>query len=246
VSAHPTDADVDVLGATMRRRLESARDRMHRAARRQEELRRELELAKAEEAHSRELVETLLSVARETRLGPTIIVDDELDDDRGLRPLAGGELREKIARVALRRNMHGSATHWRQWLSWLRDDGFDAAGKSAEATFQTQLARSPLVRRGDRDRDGVYVLDVERLGQLRDEVVTLHQRLAELPPPDQLMLLGDGRAARRELEQMIARAERALEEAWRTLTEELGQDWDGDRPPGADDVTRLWRVRMHT
>lgn len=237
---------MDALEATMHRRLESARDRMHRAALRQEELRREIELAEAEEAHSRELVETLLSVAREARVGGLMLIaDEEPGDDSGPLLLAGGELRETIARIALRRNVHGTAVHWRQWLTWLRADGFDAAGKSAEATFQTQLARSPLVRRAD--RDGVYVLDIERLADLRDEVLTLHQRLAQIPPPDQLMLLGDGRAARRELEQGIARAERALEEAWRMLTEELGDEWDGDPPPGADDVTRLWRARgVHT
>jgi hypothetical protein len=237
---------VETLGETVQRHLQAAQQRVAKAARRREELRRELDVAAAEEAHGRELVETLLAVARQAHVSGLTVGDEDLvAAHQHMRALAGGELRETIARVALRRNIHGYAVHWRQWLDWLREEGFDAAGKSAEATFQTQLARSPLVRRAD--RDGVYVLDVERLGELRDEVLELHRRLGELPPPDQLTLIGDARAARRALEQRIARAERGLEEAWRMLTEELGSEWGADRPPEAEDVTRMWRARArHT
>ncbi len=53
--------------------------------------------------------------------------------------------------AALLRAAHGTPMHWRTWLEWLRQDGFEAAGKKAKATFLTQLARSPLVRRTPQD-----------------------------------------------------------------------------------------------
>lgn len=93
------------------------------------------------------------------------------------------------------------------------------------------------------DRDGVYVLDVQLVVQLRDHLLELHERLDELPAPDQLTLIGDTREARRRLLQQIGQAERRLEEAWRTLTEELGAEWPGERPPDADDVAQIWISR---
>lgn len=74
-------------------------------------------------------------------------------------------------------------------------------------------------------------------------MLALHQRLAELPPPGQLMLIGDARATRRDLQQQITRAERRLEEAWRMLTEELGSDWNAERGAKPEEVTRLWQER---
>jgi hypothetical protein len=173
----------------------------------------------------------LESVGREAgELAPAFAEDEH---PSALTPLAGAELRAMIARVALRKAIDGPV-HWRSWLGWLRAEGFDAAGKSPEATFQTQLARSPLVRRTE--QDGIYLLDLEQFHAGRDRLRELHAQLARLPPPDQLALLGDVRAQRRELQGEIARVERSLEEIWQVLAQE--------RPPGGIGEVELVPERL--
>jgi hypothetical protein len=224
--------DLDDLGATLQRELGAARQRLTDLRDRRQRLQREFEAAMAAEEQGRQALAVLRSVA--ARAG---MADEEVppaDADR--KRLAGGELRETIARVALRRNAHGRAVHWRTWFDWLHAEGLEAAGKRPEATFLTQLARSPLVRRTE--QHGVYVLDVELLQRRREEMLGLQRRLGELPPPDQLALIGDVRSERREVQQRIARAERLLEEAWRTLADELGQD-----AVGPVQLTELWQQR---
>lgn len=242
MTAHPTEQASDVR-KTVQRELTSARERHAQLERRRRELERELQAVMAAEEESREGLRSLIAVAHQAGGAVDDVLplpgDGRIPDDPHV--LAGGALRDAITRVALRRNAHGRPVHWKEWFGWLRDAGFDAAGKRAEATFQTQLGRSPLVRRAD--REGVYVLDVELLARLRSAVLALHQRLAELPPPGQLTLIGDARATRRDLEQQITRAERRLEEAWRMLTEELGSDWNAEREAEPEEVTRLWQER---
>ena len=48
----------------------------------------------------------------------------------------------------------------------------------------------------------------------------LHDQLSQLPPADQLALLGDHRLRRRQIQNDIARAERAVEEIMRILSRE--------------------------
>jgi hypothetical protein len=231
--------DLDDLGATLQHELAAAARRLAELRVRREQLERELDAAAAAEAQAHEALAALRSIA--IRAGLDLGEPDEhaAAEPAGAprrRRLAGAELRETITRVALRHNAHGRPIHWRRWYGWLHDAGFDAAGKRPEATFLTQLGRSPLVRRSD--QDGVYVLDVELLDRRRAELVELTRRLGELPPPDQLALIGDVRAERRETQQQIARAERRLEEAWRTLAEELGED-----APDPGQLLERWRGR---
>jgi hypothetical protein len=227
------------LADTLRRQLEAARTRHEDLRARRQRLEAELQSARAAEAAADHTLEALRAVAAHVTG-----VDDPPEAEEiataGIA-LAGRDLRDAIACVALLRNAHGDALHWRTWFSWLREDGFDAAGKRAEATFQTQLARSPLVRRTE--RDGIYVLDVTLLEHWRDEVLAHHERIAALPSADQLELIGDARTRRRELEKNLTRAERALEESWRTLTEALDQQWNPEHPPDTEQLVRLWRER---
>jgi hypothetical protein len=199
-------ATYDVL----ERELADARARLVELAGTRRELEHRLRDARIAEETARRGVQALESVARETP---------------GRRAaLAGAELRKQLAVSALRRRP-GEPAHWRRWLEWLRDDGFDPAGRNPEATFVTQLTRSPLVRRGD--CEAVYVLDVTLVCALRERLQDLHERLRRLPPPDQLALLDDdARAVRHELQLEIGRAERALREAWGVLAHE--------HPPWAD------------
>jgi hypothetical protein len=234
----------DDLVVALRRELDAAERRVGQLRAQREQLEHKLAAATAAEKAGREALAGLRLVAgHATSIPPRADLPPTGRDEneRAPRALAGGELRDTITRVALRRNAHGEPVHWRTWFGWFRDEGYDAAGKRAEATFQTQLARSPLVRRTE--RDGVYVLDVELLQRRREELLELHERLAQLPPPGQLALIGDARAERRGLQQEIGRAEKALEEAWRTLTDELGTERGGGDPLDPDQVMRIWRYR---
>jgi hypothetical protein len=236
------DPELADLGATLRLELERARDRLDKLAAREEHVRRDLAEIVASKDAARETLAALEAVAaRAPMLGGSTEDSGGDPDETTRRLLSGAELRETLTRVALRRNAHGEPVHWSVWHGWLRNEGFDAAGKRGEATFQTQLGRSPLVRRAE--REGVYVLDVSLLDAHRGRLVALHQRLADLPPPGQLALLGDARAGRRDLQQEIARTERALEESWRILTEELGELWGAEHPPDTEHVMRLWDLR---
>lgn len=232
--------DPDALDQTLQRELSAAGRRLAELRVRREQLERELDAAAAAEAQAHEALAALRSIAIRAGLdlGEQEARDAgaELAEHPGRRRLAGAALRETVTRVALRRNAHGRPIHWRTWYGWLHESGFDAAGKRPEATFLTQLGRSPLVCRGE--QEGVYVLDVELLNRRRAELVELTRRLGDLPPPDQLALIGDVRSERRETQQQIARAERRLEEAWRTLAEELGED-----APDPGQLLERWRRR---
>lgn len=196
----------------LERELADARARLGDLTRARRELEVRLQDARLAEETARRGVEALESVARVA------------SDPAGSLPLAGAELREQLTRAALRRQP-GEPAHWREWLAWLREDGFEPDGRNPEATFVTQLTRSPLVRRAT--QDGVYVLDVSQADAIRSRLEELHEQLGPLPPPDQLALLDDdARAARQQVQLAIGRSERALREAWNTLSQE--------RPPWLD------------
>lgn len=203
---------VAATSEVLERELAYARARLGDLTRARRELEQRLQDARLAEQTARRGVEALESVARAT-FNPAELV-----------PLAGAELREQLARSALRRRP-GQPAHWRNWIAWLREDGFDAGGRNPEATFVTQLTRSPLVRRAA--QDGIYVLDVSLADAIRARLQDLHEQLGRLPPPDQLALLDDdARAARQQVQLAIGRAERALREAWNMLSQE--------RPPWVD------------
>jgi hypothetical protein len=220
-----TSTALNGLAATLRRELEVARAEVRTLAARRAEADRVARAAIEAENSARRALAALEAVAREAAgvlpdLGQGPSADEPHSD---LRRLAGAKLREMIARVALRQRAVGRSAHWSEWHAWLRDAGFEAAGKKPEATFQTQLTRSPLVRRAA--HEGIYVLDLDRFQAERALLNRLHHQLSQLPPPDQLALLGDHREQRRQIQNDIARAERAIEEMWRVLAHEAPPGW---------------------
>lgn len=135
------------------------------------------------------------------------------------RLLAGARLREAAVRAALRRGEVRRPVHHAEWLAWLRDDGFEPAGKRPENVFLTQIGRSPLVRRAG--EPGFYVIDPDLVVDLQHEVTKNAAQFALIPPPDQMNMLGDDDRQRRQaLRTEIARGERAIQEAWRLLSSE--------------------------
>jgi hypothetical protein len=237
------------LGPTLERELAAARTRVEKLAERRRQLERSLEAALAAERAARQAFEAVQAIADEAAGAvPGLVVGGAQDvaapqQPRGAdrRRLAGSELREMAARVALRRQAHGRPVHWREWLGWLHEEGLDAAGKKPDATFLTQLARSPMVRRTA--QDGVYALDVDLFVQCRERLLELHGQLAQVPPAEQLAMLGDARQQRRALENEIARAERAVEEMWRVLTAEIPPGWREEASQTPERVVDAWLQR---
>jgi hypothetical protein len=232
------EAPYRALGETLRRELDAACARVEDLTARRREAEQQLRAARTAEDAARESLSALEAVARDA--GEIVLSAPEgggaAQDER--ERLAGAALRDMIARVALQQHSVGQPVHWREWHGWLHDAGYEAAGKKPEATFQTQLARSALVRRSP--QDGVYVLDLSRFLEERDRLAELLGRLAALPSAHQLALLGDTRAERRALQKEIAGAERAIDEIWRVLAQERPPVWSDDAELVPEDTVAAW------
>ena len=132
------------------------------------------------------------------------------------RLLQGAEIREAAVRALFAAGMGSRTLHYRDWFELLGRKGLGVAGKRPEATFLTQIGRSPVVRRAG--LPGVYAIDPAapdelcvRIRELRAELARAEER--ELAPHE----LAEERARRLGLTRQLARSERALEEALRVL-----------------------------
>lgn len=122
--------------------------------------------------------------------------------------LKGAAIRRAAIDVLLARSDTAAPIHYKDWFGLLEADGHEVAGKDPLAVFLTQISRSPVVRRST--RSGVYELDLDAPSRLRSRLDRLHARLVEQSQA------GD-RAERDRLVAEIAVAERALDEADRSL-----------------------------
>jgi hypothetical protein len=234
--AEPRPSELSAtVEASAWRELHAARERLAALTARRQRLAEQLAAAAAEEDAERRTVKALEG----------IVGDGEDGNHQGHAPagarIAGRQLRMMIARVALRGGHAGTARHWRYWLGWLRDAGFEPAGKRPDATFLTQLSRSPLVCR-DRP-EGVYVLDVGRFEATYRRLRVLEEQLRVMPSAEQLSMLGDVRARRQELQREIERCERDLEEAWVVLCEELPVEVPQEIRASAEATSDWWLAR---
>lgn len=129
---------------------------------------------------------------------------------RELRPaLRGTAVRVEAVRTLVAAGRAHEPVHYRDWYAELTRRGHLVAGRDPLAVFLTQIGRSPLVRRTT--APGTYVLDRDAPHRLRRDLATLHAELRSLvASPDQ-------RTRREELVSAIGRAERALDEAQRSL-----------------------------
>lgn len=149
------------------------------------------------------------SVGRATGF-PTTDEADEANQDGALR---GAAIRIRAVSVLLDRRPADRPIHYRQWFELLEAAGFVVGGQNPQATFLTQIGRSPLVRKAD--GPGEYMIDTgfehrgrQRLAGLREQLRALHDREDSDPAR-----LREVRAERRTLTAEIERTERALEEA---------------------------------
>jgi hypothetical protein len=137
-------------------------------------------------------------------------------------PLRGTAIRETAVRVLAGSSNAGGPIHYRRWLELVEAAGYAVSGKEPAAVFLTQISRSPVVRKTS--RSGVYELDRDAPERLRRRLAALQGRLRTVTaaPAD----AADLAAIRGQREQTLAeitQAERALEEAARSLGDPTGQ-----------------------
>lgn len=97
------------------------------------------------------------------------------------------------------------------------ESGHGIAGHDPQASFLTQIGRSPVVRRAT--ERGLYALDIEAPRHLRERLHLLHQELARLHEGQQTIEEIATVATRRaELTREASDAERDLQEALTSLS----------------------------
>jgi hypothetical protein len=200
--------------------LHAVERELERAIARVEELNAEraaaearVRLVDAERRAAKATVESLLAIIAE--VGGGEVSADAQPEQTDLDILSGAKLREMAARVALERDAIGREVHYLDWFAWLKDAGYTAGGKRPEATFLTQLGRSPIIQSGA--GTGSYVLDLQPIEALESELRKLDEELGQLPPPTQMSMAGDERERRVHLRARIERVERVLDEVWQVL-----------------------------
>jgi len=95
--------------------------------------------------------------------------------------LRGSRIRETAAQTLAATSQPDQAVHYRTWFELLRREGFLPAGKDPLATFLTQIARSPVIRRST--APGMYSLDFDAV---RRESARLAEVEAQLQAADTL------------------------------------------------------------
>lgn len=141
-------------------------------------------------------------------------------------PLRGPAIRRAAVRVVLEHPGRPQALHYRDWYEALSAAGHEISGKDPLAVFLTQLARSPVVRKGT--QSGVYELDRGAPRRLRARLHELHDELRALTAtPGSTVDLAAIRTRRAQLTVDIGRIEKALEEAEEVLSLEAALTGSG-------------------
>jgi hypothetical protein len=137
-------------------------------------------------------------------------------------PLRGTAIRETAVRVLAGSSHGGGPIHYRRWLELVEQAGYAVSGKEPAAVFLTQISRSPVIRKTS--RSGVYELDRDAPERLRRRLAALQGRLRTVTAaPADAADLAAIRAQREQTLAEITQAERALEEAARSLGTPAGQ-----------------------
>jgi hypothetical protein len=148
--------------------------------------------------------------ARVTALDAVSVARDEASAGKAVA--LEGE--ERLRGADLRRRAVQLLAHYREWFAWFVEAGCAAEGRDPLATFLTNVARSPVVRRGS--RPGTYRLDGHARERLAGVLAESQAQLADLlkQPERQKELAQE----RRRLSGEARRAERELAEVEDGLT----------------------------
>ena len=218
---------------TPSRRLRSAalaeRDRLKRELERTEKriasLRRDMEEADRAVGDIRRQLALLAQVAHEGEQDSPFPVQRDL---RAVEPtpaeptisfqapphgyLRGADIRTAAARILASTENPTRPIHYTDWYQLLTEAGYGVAGRDPQATFLTQIGRSPIVHRaGER---GFYALDLDAPRRLTEHLHALHSELVGLHQGQQTIdEIATVRERRAELTSQYAKVERELEEA---------------------------------
>jgi hypothetical protein len=138
----------------------------------------------------------------------------------------GAHIREIAVRVLAASPDPSRSIPYRDWYRLVVERGIRISGKDPEASFLTQIGRSPVVVRAG--RRGMYRIDWGFPDRARSELARLRSEFAKtLDPSDETsaIQIAATQERRRELTRAIARAETQLREALRSL----GDDSDARR-----------------
>lgn len=156
--------------------------------------------------------------ARVTALEAVSVARDEASAGKavaleGEERLRGADLRRRAVQLLAQR-AGPDEVHYREWFAWFVEAGCAAEGRDPLATFLTNVARSPVVRRGS--RPGTYRLDGHARERLAGVLAESQAQLADLlkQPERQKELAQE----RRRLSGEARRAERELAEVEDGLT----------------------------
>lgn len=191
----------------------------------------ELEAARSGLAERLQMLELLASGTEGDVLEFPVNRRDPTDDEAGRKTegsieaqtLRGARIRHVAVGLLARSPRAQEALHYRTWYRLLIDAGFAVAGKDPEATFLTQIGRSPVVRRST--QAGIYELDLEFVPKARSNLERLRQELRaahDLPADATAEQLEAARSLRARLRGDIDALERELQEALETLGEPGG------------------------
>jgi len=126
--------------------------------------------------------------------------------------LRGADIRVVAVRLLAATPSATGPIHYGRWYELLREAGYGVAGRDPLASFLTQVGRSPVVERAG--EPGMYVLDIDVPGRLRERLGLLGEELVQLHEGQQTFEeIASARERRAELTSEYARLERALEEA---------------------------------
>jgi seryl-tRNA synthetase len=162
---------------------------------------------------------------------PIEIHEAERTPENGPEQLSGSMIRALAVPILIRKHGLGPI-HYKDWYALIIQEGYAAAGKRPDAVFLNQINRSPLVRAST--KPGYYVLDLDAVGQLRDQLRQQQSELGELLTnvPADSESLAKHRQRQSELNTAISRTERDLSEAVSAVEAaenlEIG---DGVEPP---------------
>lgn len=141
------------------------------------------------------------------------------DRDAGPIILRGAKIRETAARILAATSQPDQAVHYRTWYDLLRREGFLPVGKDPLATFLTQIARSPVIRRST--APGIYSLDFHAVQRESARLAELETQLKEtemLNADATVDEIARARERRSMLTAEVAAARRRHAEILRSLT----------------------------
>ena len=137
--------------------------------------------------------------------------------------LRGADIRVAAVRILASTENPAKPIHYGEWYGLLTQAGYGVGGRDPQATFLTQVGRSPIVKHtGER---GFYALDLDAPRRLSEQLQSLHAELVGLHQGQQTIeAIATVRERRAELTSEYAKVERELEEAATALGLDQQQD----------------------